>query len=67
MLINLKSAIKSDLDYFFILRKFNTNNFSFIKNENLKYKDHTKWFLKTLKDKRKRMYVVKLNNLRCSY
>lgn len=67
MLVNLKSAVKSDLDYFFILRKFNTNNFSFIKNENFKYKNHVDWFLESLKNKRRLMYIVKFNNLRCGY
>ena len=33
MSINLKSANKNEIDYFFSLRKFNSNKFRFIKNK----------------------------------
>ena len=67
MSINLKSANKNDIDYFFSLRKFNSNKFSFIKNKDFEYKDHKNWFMKSLNNINNLMYVVKLNKLQCGY
>lgn len=68
MLLNLTKAKKKDLNYFFILRKSHSNKSTFIIEEDLKYSDHENWYLKSLKNKKKLMYVIKLNNkLKCGY
>tara|TARA_B100000242_G_scaffold93974_1_gene64068 strand:- start:619 stop:1236 length:618 start_codon:yes stop_codon:yes gene_type:complete len=68
MSINLITADKKDVNYFFTLRKYDSNKFSFIKNQNLEFENHKNWFLKSLKNKKNLMYIIKLNNRsKCGY